>query len=79
MAITMPVAIVMTMTMTMTWDYHVDESNKVRYDMILGREILTVLGLNLKFSDHVIEEDDIPFKGYTASMVDLGTYEFKDL
>ena len=47
--------------------------------MILGRDILTELGLNLKFSEHVIEADDGPFNGSTMPMVDLGTYIFKDL
>ena len=47
--------------------------------MILGRDLLTSLGLNLKLSDHIIEADDGPFKGSTAPMVDMGTYEFKDL
>ena len=42
-------------TKIMTWNCHVDESAKVRYDMILGICVLTALGLNLKFSDHVIE------------------------
>ena len=30
-------------------------------------------------SEYVIEYDDRPFKGYTAPMVDLGMYTFKDL
>ena len=47
--------------------------------MILGINILTELVFNLKFSDHVIEADDKPFKGYTTPMVDLGTYAFKNL
>ena len=47
--------------------------------MILGRYLLTQLGLILKFSDHIIESDDGPFEGSTAPMVDLSTYEFKDL
>ena len=47
--------------------------------MILGRDILTYLGLNLKYSDHVIETDDGTLKGSTAPMVDLGKYEFKYL
>ena len=54
-----------------------DESAKVRYDIILGRDLLKDLGLNLNLSYHVIEADDGHFKGSTASMVDLGTYEFK--
>ena len=29
-----------------------------------------------KFSDHVIEADDGPFKESTSPMVDLDTYEF---
>ena len=57
-----------------TWKNYVDDSAKGRYDTILGRYLLTDLGLNLKFSDHVIEADDGPFKGSTAPMVDLGTY-----
>ena len=50
-----------------------------RYAMILGRDLLTTLGLNLKFSDHVIKPYDGTFKGSTAPMVDLGMYEFKYL
>ena len=61
----------------MMWNCHIDDSNKGRYDMILGRYLLTKLEWNLKFSDHFIEADDGPFKGCTMSMVGLGTYEFK--
>ena len=32
----------------MMWNLHVDDSTKGRYDMILGRDILTELGLHLK-------------------------------
>ena len=63
----------------MTWNYHVDESAEGIYDIILGRYILTTLGLSLKFSDHVIEEYYGPLTGSTESMVDLSRYEFKDL
>ena len=55
------------------------ESAKSRYDMILGRDKLTELGLNLKLSEHVIKLDDGPLKGSTAPMVDLGTYQLKYL
>ena len=62
-----------------TWKFHVDESAKGRYDMILGWDLLSELALNLKLSDHIIEADGGPFKGSTTPMVDLGTYEFKNL
>ena len=65
-------------TKIMKWNCHMDDSAKVRYDTILGIYILTALGLNLKFSDHVIEADDGNFKGSTAPMFDMGNYEFKD-
>ena len=61
------------------WKCHVDDSAKGRYDMILGQDILTWLGLNLKWSEHFIEVDDWSFKGSTITMVDLVKYLFKDL
>ena len=61
----------------MTWNCHIDDSAKGRYDMILGRDLLIYLGLNITFYDHIIEADDGPFKEYTTTMVDLGSYEFK--
>ena len=54
-------------------------SAKGIYDMILWPDILTKLGLNLKFSDHIIKSDDGPLKGSTTTMVDLGAYECKYL
>ena len=62
-----------------TWNYHMYDSTNGRYDMILGRYLLTYLGLNLQLSDHTIEADDGTFKGSRAPMVDMGTQEFKDL
>ena len=47
--------------------------------MILVQYILTELGLNLEFSENVIEADYGNFKGSTTPMVDLGTYLFKYL
>ena len=63
----------------MTWNYCVDDSTKVRYYMVLGRDILTALLLHPKFSYQVMEADGGPLKGYTAPMVNLGTYGFKYL
>ena len=50
-------------TNVMTWNFNVDDSTKGIYYMILGRYLLTELGLKLKFCDHVIEADNEPFKG----------------
>ena len=63
----------------MTWKCHVDNSTKGRYDMMLGKYVLTELGLNIKLSDNVIEADDGTFKGITIIIFDLGTYDFKKL
>ena len=61
-------------TKIVTWDFHVDESDKGRCYTILGRDILTALGLNLEFSKYFIKEYYGPLKGSMAPMVDLGTY-----
>ena len=66
-------------TEIMTWNCHVNDSAKGRYDMILGRDILKTLGLNLKLFYYVIESDYGYFKELTPHMVDLGMYEFKYL
>ena len=55
------------------------DSARDRYDMILGRYILTELGLNQNKIKHVIEASDGSFIGSTAPMVDLGAYLFKYL
>ena len=61
------------------WECHVDESTKGRYNMILGRDILTELGLSLKFSEHVTIWGDGPLKCSASPMVDFVTYKFKVL
>ena len=47
--------------------------------MLLGRDVLIALGLYLKFSENIILEDDGQFKGCSARMVDVSTYDFKTL
>ena len=42
---------------------HVDNSAKSRYDVILGRDIIIELVLDLKFSKHVIICGDVPYEG----------------
>ena len=63
-------------TNVITWEYHLDESTMIRYDIIWGCDLLIELGLNLKLSDHGIKSDDGLFKVSKTPMVDLGTYGF---
>ena len=58
---------------------HVGDSDKRRYGMILGRDLITVLRINPKLSEHVIKADDGPLKGSSSPMFDLGTYDLKYL
>ena len=46
-----------------TRKFHVDDSTESRYNMILGRYLLTKLGLYLKFSEHVIIGGDGLYEG----------------
>ena len=50
-----------------------------RYDMILGRDLLTVLGLDLIFSKNIILGGEGPKKGCSAPMVGVNNYEFNIL
>ena len=56
-----------------------DEFSKGSYDMILGQDLLIELGLNLKWSKHVIEAHADTFKVSTIPMVDLVKFVFKYL
>ena len=69
----------LSVTNIVTWYCHVYYSSKDRYDIILGYDILTKLGFNLKFSEHVIKADNGPFKGDTTPTVYLGTHIFNIL
>ena len=60
----------------MTWKCHVDESTTGRYNMILGRDLLTALGLDLKFSGNVICGGEGPYEGCSAPIVDVNSYIF---
>ena len=53
------------------WKMHVSE-NMGAYDMIIGRDLLEDLGIDLKFSTSMVEWDgvEIPFKDIEASMVE---------
>ena len=62
-----------------TWKCHNDEYNTGRYDIILGRDLLTVLGLDLKFSENVIIVREVPYKGCSSPIVDVSNYDFKSI
>ena len=42
---------------TVTRNFHVDDSDKGRYDMILGIDLLIALLLNIKLYEHITEAD----------------------
>ena len=44
--------------------------------MIPGRDLLTTLGLGLKFSQKFIHGVEVPYKGCSAPMVDVNNYDF---
>ena len=47
--------------------------------MILGRDLLTAMGLDLKFSENIIIVGEGLYKWCLVPMVDLGNYDFKYL
>ena len=58
-------------TKIVTWKCHLDEPTNGRYGMILGRDLLTALGMDLKFSDTSIICGEGPHEGCFALMVEL--------
>ena len=64
-------------TKIVTWKYHVDKYTNGRYDIILGRYLLTALGLDIKFSENVIIGGEGPYEGCSEPMVDVSNYAFK--
>ena len=63
-------------TKIVTWKSHVDESTYGIYYMILGRNILTALRLDHKFSDNVILGKEGPYGACSELMVDVSNYKF---
>ena len=58
-------------TKIVMWKCHVNDSTNGRYDMILGRDLITTLGLDLKFSEKVIIGGGGPYGGCSTPMVDV--------
>ena len=52
------------------------DSAKGRYYMVLGTDLLAVLGLDLKFYDRVIFGGKGPYEGCSAPLVDLINYSY---
>ena len=50
---------------------HVDKKTNRRYDMILGRDPLTALGMDIKFSENIIIGGDGPYEGCSEPMVEI--------
>ena len=61
---------------TMTWKFHVDESTEGRHDMIIGRDLLNTLGINIKLSYNTIDYGKGTYQGCTTTMADLNNYDF---
>ena len=55
-----------------------DESTNGRYNTILGRDLLTALGLDL-FLDKIIIGDKGPYEGCSAPTVELSNYNFTSI
>ena len=66
-------------TKIFTWKCYVAKLTNSRYNMILGRDLLTALGLDIKFSENIILGGDGTFIGCSAPIVDVSTYDFKTL
>ena len=47
--------------------------------MILGRDLLKSMGLDIKLSRHIIKGGDKPFGGCTNFMMDMITYDYVSL
>ena len=66
-------------TKIVTWECHIRESTNSRYDMILGRDLLTALVMDLKFSDNIIIGGEGPYEQFSAPMVDGSNYYFNSI
>ena len=47
--------------------------------MILGRDVLTAVGLDLKFSKNIVIGGKGPYEGCSSPTVDVRSYDFKTL
>ena len=47
--------------------------------MILGRDLIIALVLDLKFSENIVIGSEVPYGGCSVPMVDVNNYYFKPL
>ena len=59
------------------WKYHMGDFTESRYDMILGRYILYVLVIYIKFYKCTIVSGIVAYKGWNAPIFYLNDYCFK--
>ena len=58
------------------WECHLDDYTRIKYTMILCRDLLKALRLNLKRSkDSLRGCSNGPFERCTSTMLNLGTYD----
>ena len=56
-----------------------DNQTNSRYDIILERDLLNSMGLDIKFTENIMIGGDIPYKRCSAPMDNLSKREFKSL
>ena len=66
-------------TKIVTWKFHMEKSTNSIYYMILGRDLLTTLGMDLKFSDNVIIGEEVTYKWCSSPMFYVSNYNFKSI
>ena len=66
-------------TKILTWKFHMDYSTIGRYNIILGRYLLTDLGLDFNFSNRIIVGGEGPYEGFSAPMFDVSNYDHAPL
>ena len=66
-------------TKIVPWKFHVDNKTNSRYDMILVRDLIATLGLDIKFSEKLVIGGEGPYEGCLAPMDDFINHDFKSL
>ena len=66
-------------TKILSWKYHADNKTNRGYDMILGRDLLTSMGLDLNISEDIIIGGEGTYEECLVYMVDLSNYDSKSL